>query len=155
MPDEPRSPTRKGAPASLEKRYALEEETLRHMATCFSYAARSRDLERSADAIAALRTEVARLTAASDAYQEDVRALLLALGLGDHARPDSPHDVLRGEVLPAIERMKVQDGALLSEAWERSLEHVNTMQRAITIMQEDIDRPLFTTRKEKAHEHAG
>lgn len=63
MSDEPRSPTRKGAPPSLEKRYALEEETLRHMAASFRYAARSRDLERSAGAIAALRAENERLRA--------------------------------------------------------------------------------------------
>lgn len=34
--------------------------------------------------------------------QDDVRALLLALGLSDHSRPRSPHQVLCDEVLPAI-----------------------------------------------------
>lgn len=35
-------------------------------------------------------------------WQEDTRRLLLALGLGDHARPGSCHDVVVGEILPAI-----------------------------------------------------
>lgn len=38
-----------------------------------------------------------------DALQEDVRDLLLALGLSDHARPTSCHRVVRDEILPEIE----------------------------------------------------
>lgn len=38
-------------------------------------------------------------------WQEDTRKLLLALGLGDHARPESCHDVVVGEILPAIEAL--------------------------------------------------
>lgn len=38
-------------------------------------------------------------------WQEDTRKLLLALGLGDHARPGSCHDVIVGEVLPALNRL--------------------------------------------------
>jgi hypothetical protein len=44
---------------------------------------------------------------------EDVRALLVALDLGDHARPASPHEVVWVEVLPAIARLRKQ----LAEAW--------------------------------------
>ncbi|MDX1390552.1 MAG: hypothetical protein R3344_15290, partial [Acidobacteriota bacterium] len=42
---------------------------------------------------AALNTEV---------LQADVRDLLRALGISDHARPISPHEVVQTEVLPAI-----------------------------------------------------
>lgn len=34
--------------------------------------------------------------------QDDVRALLIALGLGAHARPYSAHAVIHRDVLPAI-----------------------------------------------------
>jgi ABC-type antimicrobial peptide transport system ATPase subunit len=39
--------------------------------------------------------------------QDDLAAVLRALGLGDHARPVSPHEVMRREVLPAIERLQL------------------------------------------------
>jgi hypothetical protein len=41
-------------------------------------------------------------------YQDDVRALLLALGLSDHARPESAHQVLQDEVLPAITALRTE-----------------------------------------------
>lgn len=37
--------------------------------------------------------------------QEDLAAILRALGLGDHARTSSCHEVVQGEILPAINRM--------------------------------------------------
>lgn len=33
---------------------------------------------------------------------EDVRAIVVALGLGGHARPYSAHDVVRREILPEV-----------------------------------------------------
>jgi hypothetical protein len=42
----------------------------------------------------------------SDVFQEDVRDLLEALGLGTHARPKSPHEVIQDEIIPAIESLK-------------------------------------------------
>ena len=39
---------------------------------------------------------------ALDAAGDDVRQIVTALGLGDHARDISPHDVVQLEVLPAI-----------------------------------------------------
>lgn len=36
--------------------------------------------------------------------QEDLRRILVALGLGDHARPISPHAVVENLVLPTIQR---------------------------------------------------
>lgn len=37
-----------------------------------------------------------------DVIHEDLRQILLALDLGDQARPYSPHEVVQREVLPAI-----------------------------------------------------
>ena len=39
---------------------------------------------------------------AQDAMQDDMAELLRALGLGDHARPESPHEVMRKEIIPAL-----------------------------------------------------
>lgn len=41
-----------------------------------------------------------------DVIQEDVRQLLVALGLGDHARPASCHQVVQEEIIPAIYKMR-------------------------------------------------
>lgn len=56
-------------------------------------------------------------------WQDDTRKLLLALGLGDHARPGSCHDVVVGEILPAINAL-VARAARVSEGGEtgRTLE---------------------------------
>ena len=40
--------------------------------------------------------------------QDDVLLILRALGLGDHARPYSCHKVIIDEVLPAIEKIRIQ-----------------------------------------------
>lgn len=47
------------------------------------------------------------LPASPSVLQHDVRDLLQALGLGTHARPVSPHQVVQTEVLPAIRRLMV------------------------------------------------
>lgn len=47
----------------------------------------------------------------ADVAQDDLAAILRALGVGDHARPQSPHEVVWQEVLPAIERLRVSAGA--------------------------------------------
>lgn len=39
-------------------------------------------------------------------FHDDVREMLLALGLGDHARPYSAHLVVRNEILPEIKRLR-------------------------------------------------
>lgn len=46
------------------------------------------------------------LADATDEMQGDVRDLLLALGLGDHARPISPHRIVQDEILPAINALR-------------------------------------------------
>src|SRR5690606_15722631 len=38
--------------------------------------------------------------------QDDLRRIVYELGLGDHARPDSPHDVVMREVLPRIRELR-------------------------------------------------
>jgi hypothetical protein len=43
---------------------------------------------------------------ASAAFQDDVAAILVALGLGDHARPMSAHSVVSEEIIPAIARLR-------------------------------------------------
>lgn len=44
--------------------------------------------------------------AQQDDVHRDLVAILGALGLGDHARPYSSHEVVHHEVLPAIQRLK-------------------------------------------------
>lgn len=47
----------------------------------------------------------------SSLMHDDIVKLLLALGLGDHARPISPHEVMVREVIPAVEALvKIVDG---------------------------------------------
>jgi hypothetical protein len=41
----------------------------------------------------------------SEVAQDDLAEVLQVLGLGDHARPISPHAVVQTEVLPAIRRL--------------------------------------------------
>ena len=41
-----------------------------------------------------------------EVYQDDIHDLLEALDLGTHARPESPHEVLQEEVLPAIRELR-------------------------------------------------
>jgi hypothetical protein len=53
------------------------------------------------DVIAAARSQQ-RAAEELEASTEDVRAIAVALGLGDHARPYSAHEVVRREILPAI-----------------------------------------------------
>ncbi|MCR4339971.1 MAG: hypothetical protein NUW01_08805 [Gemmatimonadaceae bacterium] len=70
------------------------------------------------DALLADRDELARRHAADqDAALDDLRAILRALGLGDHARAKSPHEVVSSEVIPAIDTLvrrlaKVREWAL-------------------------------------------
>jgi hypothetical protein len=42
----------------------------------------------------------------AEVFQDDIHALLEVLGLGNHARTESPHQVLHQEVIPAIKRLK-------------------------------------------------
>lgn len=44
--------------------------------------------------------------------QDDLRELLDALDLGTHARPVSPHQVMAGEVIPAVKAL-VADAATM------------------------------------------
>jgi hypothetical protein len=45
-------------------------------------------------------------TPSDEVVHEDVRAMVKALGLGEHARPYSAHAVVHREVLPALERLR-------------------------------------------------
>ena len=44
-----------------------------------------------------------------ETFTEDVRALAVALGLGDHARPYSAHAVVHRELLPAIRSLPLPE----------------------------------------------
>lgn len=46
------------------------------------------------------------LAADASVMQDDLLGLLRALGLGDHARPYSPHEVMMREVLPEVRRVR-------------------------------------------------
>lgn len=54
-----------------------------------------------------LRGEVERLRAEQSLMQDDLAALLRALDLGDHARPESPHEVMLSAIA-AVERLWAQ-----------------------------------------------
>lgn len=54
-------------------------------------------------------TEVRHVDLSPAAFQDDVRDLLLALGLSDHARPVSAHNVVQDEIIPAIRRLRGED----------------------------------------------
>lgn len=71
-------------------------------------------------------------TTLNDAMQEDLAELLRVLGLGDHARDKSPHEVMRGEVIPVVRRLM----GLHLEGWNRSLEHVHAIQQALAMIGE-------------------
>lgn len=43
----------------------------------------------------------------SSVAQDDLAAILRLLGLGDHARPQSPHQVVQDEVLPTLRAWRV------------------------------------------------
>lgn len=50
------------------------------------------------------------MRSSTEVYQNDIRDLLLALGLSPHARPYSPHEVMWREILPAVRKL-VRDHA--------------------------------------------
>jgi hypothetical protein len=53
--------------------------------------------------------------------QDDLAAILRALGLGDHARATSCHEIVQGEILPAIGRLteSVEKSAQAANEWGR------------------------------------
>ena len=57
-----------------------------------------------AEALEFVATEVRyRAMGDIDLIQEDIAAMLRILGLGDHARNKTPHEVVRDEILPILE----------------------------------------------------
>lgn len=64
-------------------------------------------------------------------WQEDTRKLLLALGLGDHARPESTHVVIIDEILPAINALVARAARVPAEGGEtgRTLERNKGLDR--------------------------
>lgn len=70
----------------------------------------------------------------NDALQEDIAQILRALGLGDHARSESPHDLVSSEILPAISKLTGRlKQCSYCEHWAPSL------------LREDTDDPICTT----------
>lgn len=75
--------------------------------------------------------------------QSDLRDILVLLDISDHARPLSPHEVVRQEVLPAIEELKRERHDL-----QRRLEEANKAIRvfggfgtvALTLVEDTPDR---------------
>lgn len=56
----------------------------------------------------------------SDIIQEDIAAILIALGLGDHARAKSCHQVIREEIIPAIVTLRRRLERAIDLAWEKN-----------------------------------
>lgn len=54
-----------------------------------------------------------------EVYQDDIHALLEALGLGTHARPEPPHEVLHSEIIPKINDLTMSyDGVASGSAYK-------------------------------------
>lgn len=52
----------------------------------------------------------AAVSTSTEGIIEDLGEILEALGLGNHARPISPHQVVQDEILPAIRRLVAARG---------------------------------------------
>jgi hypothetical protein len=64
----------------------------------------------SAFAHEAATQELENLYRSQSAVLADISILLGLLGLGDHARPYSPHLVMVDEIIPAVERLVKERG---------------------------------------------
>jgi hypothetical protein len=49
--------------------------------------------------------------------QDDMAELLRALGLGDHARPASPHEVMVNEIIPAAWNLRARADGVTLHPW--------------------------------------
>lgn len=60
----------------------------------------------------------------SNAFQDDLAALLRAAGLSDRARPASPHQVIQQELLPRVQYLAARERVLAERvtALERAME---------------------------------
>lgn len=82
------------------ERLAFAEHALRFEAT--AHACIMRDHE------ARIEQEIHRRTAEQKAVHDDLQEILLALGIGDHARPYSGHELVQRDILPAIWRQRYE-----------------------------------------------
>lgn len=88
----------------------------------------------------------------NDAATEDVRAIAVALGLGGHARPYSAHEVVRREILPAVQRLlaaeaeRDQARAQARQAWDVHAEHVDRMNVLLLQAQAERDEAITELR---------
>lgn len=71
----------------------------------------SRAVERALE-IDRLRTQHEQWHVDRTVMLDDLAAILRTLDLGDHARPQSAHEVMQGEVLPAVDRLVNQHAQL-------------------------------------------
>lgn len=72
------------------------------------------------EARAALAQRDAERRAERDAVRADLVAILAALGIGDHARPYSAHDVVQREILPTIAALRDSHADGCSQAMSRA-----------------------------------
>lgn len=64
-----------------------------------TYDAQAAELKRA-------RAENDRISSSFVVMQDDIAELLRALGLSDHARDASPHEVMTNEIIPAVKRAR-------------------------------------------------
>lgn len=56
----------------------------------------------------------------ADVIQDDIAAILRALGYGDHARPMSCHRVVHEEIIPGINVLRRRLERAIDLAWEKN-----------------------------------
>lgn len=69
----------------------------------------------------------------------DMRSMMRILGISDHARPYSPHEVMVQEVIPAIETLKRERDALRTRL-DAEMQNLNRRVNENLTLREEIDR---------------
>ena len=111
-------PAARPPPVPLHPRAGKRSSSRYHHECERSEGARERNPEKLGDDVSNAEE---RLRINYDAMQDDIAAVLRALGISDHARPMSPHQVMVDVIIPAIERLRAsaQVGETEPIGWEQ------------------------------------
>lgn len=71
-----------------------------------------------------------RLDVANDAMQDDLAEILRTMGLSDHARPESPHEVMQGVVLPELRKL-VEKRDVIDIVLKRIEVRIDSLERSL------------------------
>lgn len=97
------------------------------------------------------------MTDSTALIQDDLRAILEALGLGTHARPYSPHEVVHRDILPAIQRLRWPMTSFPTDAEREAARRALVLSGAHPGDYLDVLRALapFVAAREEQAEHHG